>query len=274
VAEPLAQHLVPFYGDELLAVQQADGTIFVVFGRLCDNLGLNQQGQVRRIQRHAVLERGLEALSVGTAGGVQTVQCLKLSLLPLWLTGVQARRVKAELQAKLVRYQEEAADVLWQAFKPRIVDEQALVPAGGDQAIVQLRQIAEMAYAIARMAEQQIELQRQQQALANRIDLAARVIKDVQGQIVDVEVRLGVLEDRMHPRQYIADTQAAEVSNRVKALAELLTRSDGGKNHYQGIFAELYRRFGVSSYKQISLGQYDAVLQFLEDWRAAATASE
>jgi hypothetical protein len=29
----------------------------------------------------------------------------------------------------------------------------------------------------------------------------------------------------------------------------MLTRQEKGKNHYQGIFAELHRRFGVPSYK-------------------------
>jgi hypothetical protein len=61
------------------------------------------------------------------------------------------------------------------------------------------------------------------------------------------------------------------VSNQVKALAELLTGKDKAKNHYQGIFGELYRRFGVSSYKLIRHSQYDAVLAFLDDWRKAAS---
>jgi ORF6C domain len=52
-------------------------------------------------------------------------------------------------------------------------------------------------------------------------------------------------------------------------LAELITSKDPSKNHYQGIFAELYRRFGVSSYKNIRLDHYEKVLQFLEEWRQA-----
>jgi hypothetical protein len=275
MTDPLQQHLVPFYGDELVAVQQEDGTICVLFGRLCENLGLDRRGQVRRTQRHSVLDKGLLALEVQTAGGLQTLQCLKLSLLPLWLSGVQARRVKPELQEKLVRYQEEAADVLWQAFKPQILAaDTAVVSVDDSHAVQQLQQIAEMGRAITRMAEQQIELQRQQQALTQRMDGAARVIRGVQqdvqglrGHLSDVEVRLGVLEDRLHPAASVTDEQATQVSNQVKALAELLSGTEHGKNHYQGIFAELYRRFGVSSYKLIRQDQYTAVLRFLEDWR-------
>jgi hypothetical protein len=264
MSKSLAQHLVPFYGDELIAVQQPDGTIFVLFARLCENLGLGRESQVRRINRHTVLSQGLITLSVQTEGGPQQAQCLKLSLLPLWLSGVQAGRVKEELQDKLVRYQHDAADVLWQAFKSQILIEadDALVPST-DVELEQLAQIAEMGRAITRMAEEQLEIRR-------RVDAAARAFKAMRGDIADVQVRLGVLEDKLHPAAYITDTQAAEVSNRVKALAELLTGKDASKNHYQGIFGELYRRYGVSSYKTIQVDQYASVLSFLEDWRTAA----
>ena len=269
MSDPLQQRIVPFYGDELVAVQQTDGTIFVLFARLCENLGLARGSQVRRIQRHTILSEGFVALGVQTDGGPQEAQCLRLDLLPLWLSGLQARRVREALQPKLVQYQREAAMVLWQAFKPQILVEKTAIVQSASQAIQQLQQIAEMGYAIARMAEQQIELQRQQEALTGRVDAAARVIRDMQGHMVDVEVRLGVLEDQIHPTAYITDTQATEVSNQVKALAELLSGTDRAKNHYQGIFAELYRRFGVSSYKLIRHEQYAAVLAFLADWRQA-----
>ncbi len=232
MTEALPQRIIPFHGDDLVAVQQPDGTIFVLFARLCENLGLNQQAQTRRIQRHAVLQKALLTLEVQTAGGRQSAQCLKLSLLPLWLSGLQASRVKPELQERLVLYQEEAADVLWQAFKPQIlVEERVTVPAE-TQAIHQLQQIAEMGYAIARMAEQQIELQRQQTALNQRMDSAAKVIKDVQ-------VRIAVLEDTLHPSAFITEAQATE----------------------------------VSSYKLIRQDQYAAVLAFLDDWRRSSTQS-
>ena len=97
------------------------------------------------------------------------------------------------------------------------------------------------------------------------MDTAAHVIKDVQ-------VRLGMLEDQIHPAAFITDAQATEVSNQVKALGELLSSKQVSKNHYQSIFAELYRRFGVSSYKLIRQEHYAAVLAFLEDWRTSVAS--
>ena len=274
MAAVLPHRIVPFHGDQLIAVQQPDGTVYVHFGRVCENLGLARHSQVRKVNAHAVLSKGFFALPIETEGGQQSVQCLRVDLLPLWMAGLHANRVKQEVRDKLERYQVEAAQVLWQAFRDRIfIEETAIVPVEEDAAIQQLQQIAEMGRAIMLMAEQQIELQRQQAALSGRVDAAARVIRGVQGtldnvvvELATVGIRVGLLEDRLRPRTTIDDEKAAEVSHRVKALAELLTGRDGAKNHYQGIFAELYRRFGVSSYKLIRQEQYAGVLAFLEEW--------
>ena len=60
-------------------------------------------------------------------------------------------------------------------------------------------------------------------------------------------------------------------------LAELLTSQDAQKgndrkipNYYQGIFAELYRRFGVTKYTLIRQEDYQKVVAFLSGWRQAA----
>jgi hypothetical protein len=270
MSEALFPRAVTFQGDELVAVQGEDGTIYALFARLCDNLGLNQQAQARRVQRHVVLRDGLTTLTVSTTGGPQIAQFLRLDLLPLWLSGVQAERVKREVREKLVSYQRDAAQVLWQAFRPQIlVDEpSASVESTG---LAQLQQIAEMGRAITAMAEQQMEIQRQQHVLSTRLDRAGQVVRGMQHQMGDIEVRLGVLEDRVLPATLISDKQANEVSLQVKALAELLTSMEQGKVHYQAIFGELYRRFGVASYKLIRQEQYQSVLALLEDWRQAAT---
>jgi P22_AR N-terminal domain/ORF6C domain len=258
----LPQKIVPFYGDELVAVQQPDGTIFVLFARLCDNLGLNRRPQILRVQRHAVLNQGLISLEVQTEGGPQVAQCLKLSLLPLWLSGVQASRVKEELQDKLIRYQHDAADVLWQAFKPQILIQEPPEDRESALAISQLEQIVEQSRAMQRMAEEQI-------ALIRRMDAAARVVRAIQTDVADVKIRLGVLEERLHPSTYVTDAQAAEVQSAVATVAMALTKRDPSKNHFQSIHAELHRRFKAKSYSLIRVEQYAAVLKFLETWDEA-----
>ena len=260
----LPQRIVPFYGDDINAVQQVDGAIYVLFARLCDNLGVARNMQVRRIQTHEVLREGFVGITVQTEGGPQDAQCLRLDLLPLWLTSIQAGRVKPEVREKLLRYQREAAAVLWQAFKPQIIVEDAAdeLATSSDSELAQLQQIVEMGRAIMQMAQEQIEQRR-------RMDIAARVVKGLQTDVTDIQVRLGVLEDKVNPAAYISDTQASEVSTKVKALAEMLTKRDPAKNHYQGIYTELYRRFNVSSYKLLRREQFDSVIAFVDEWREA-----
>jgi len=269
MAEALTQHTVLFHGDEIVAVQQDDAIVFVVFSLLCGNLNLERTSQARRVQRHEVLRSGFATLPIKTEGGIQNMQCLRLDLLPLWLSGVQASRVKEELREKLIRYQREAAFVLWEAFKPQILAQEPAIEPTGDAVIQELQRIVEMGEAMAQMARQQIELQRQQHHLAQRLDKAGQIVRGMQIDIADIQVRLGTVEDKLHPHAYITDQQAANVANAVKALAEMLTRQKG-KNQYQGVYGELHRRFGVSSYTMIRQEQYDAVLAFLEDWYGAA----
>lgn len=262
--DTLMARSVRFYDDTLVAVQQPDGTIYVHFARLCDNLGLSRPSAARRVQQHEVLQDGFVTLRVVTDGGVQAVQCLRVDLVPLWLAAISARRVKPELRVKVVRYQREAAQVLWQAFRPQVVPDE-VVPVG--TALGELQRIADLGRAITRLAEQQMDLEREQQRLDGRMDGAARVMRAVQSRLDGFELRLLAVEERTTPEAPINEGQAAEIKERVKALAQLLTARDASKNHYQGIFAELYRRFGVSSYKLIPQAKYPAVLAFLDDWR-------
>jgi hypothetical protein len=101
--------------------------------------------------------------------------------------------------------------------------------------------IIEQSKAMRRMAEEQI-------ALIRRMDVAARIVKAIQADVADVQVRLGVLEERLHPSAYITDEQAAEVQSAVAAVAMALTKRDPSKNHFQAIHAELHRRFKAKSY--------------------------
>jgi hypothetical protein len=113
------------------------------------------------------------------------------------------------------------------------------------------------------MAEQQLALERRMATSESRLDRAAAVVGQIQQ-------RLAAVEHRLAPGQPVTDEQATEISAAVKALAEFLAGRDKSKNHYQGIFAELYRRFGVSSYKLIPATKFGPVMAFLDEWRRAA----
>jgi hypothetical protein len=272
MTEALEPRDIAFYGDEIIAVQQHDGAIYVLFSRMCENIGRPRVTETRRAQQHAVLSTGLTELTIRTRGGPQSLLCLRLDLIPLWLASIPSKRLKPAFKEKLVRYQTEAAAVLWEAFKPQILVEEPPANRESALAISQLEQIIEQSKAMQRMAEEQITLIR-------RMDAAARVVKalqadvaEVKGDVADVRIRLGELEERLHPSAYITDEQAAEVQSAVASVAMALSKHDPSKNHFQSIHAELHRRFKAKSYSLIRIEQYAAVLAFLEEWERTMEA--
>ncbi len=266
---PIEERQVDFYGDDITAALVPVGEkeeIYVPIRPLCNYLGLSWAGQRERIMRDDVLADNLKGVRVRrtpsgkgrSAGGAQETLCLPLDYIPGWLFGIDASRVKPELKEKISRYRRECFRVLWQAFQGEAtLDRSGPAPSAG------LLQIREMGLAIVKMAEEQIELERNVNRAHSRLDQAALIVKSL-------DQRLTSVEKKLTPASLITDDQASEVSQAVKALAEYLSSKDKSKNHYQAAFQEIYRRFGVSSYKNIRADKFAAVLKFLADWKDQA----
>jgi hypothetical protein len=261
---PVDERTVDFYGDELTAVlvqEDEQDIVYVPLRPICDFLGLSWPAQTRRIRRDPVLSDVARGVAImATPGGRQEMTCLPLEYLNGWLFGVSASRVKEELRDRLIRYQRECYRILASAFVDR--SHTAVSPAAAT-----LLQVRDMGLAIVRMAEEQLVLTERVETAENRLQKAAVFMGDI-GR------RVSILEKRIAPGEPITDEQAAEVAQQVKALAITLTGQDKAErgrsqNHYQGIFGELHRRFGVTSYKLIPQGKYAAVLEFLDNWLAA-----
>ena len=110
------QRAIAFMGDELAAALTSGSNIYVTLPGIARALGLNAQAQLRRILRTPTLARGLHVIPLETRGGTQTVNCLRVDKVALWLAGIETARVKPELRAKIEAYQEELAPVAMQVF--------------------------------------------------------------------------------------------------------------------------------------------------------------
>lgn len=110
------QRIVPFIGDELAAALTSGGNIYITLPGIARALGLNTQAQLRRVLRTPTLARGLQIIPLETPGGTQTVNCLRVDKVALWLAGIETSRVKPEFRAKIEAYQEELAPVAMQVF--------------------------------------------------------------------------------------------------------------------------------------------------------------
>ena len=262
---PIEQRTVLFYDDEITAVfVEGEGhrqQVFVPLKPLCDYLGVNWDGQRQRLRRDPVLSEVAQGAVVITApspdgrgGGPQEMLSLPLEYLNGWLFGINVNRVKAEIKERLIRYQRECYQVLSEAFLETAVSDDWMTTSPETRAALQ--QIQEMGLAIAQMAQEQLRIM-------DRLDNAAIVVGQ-HGR------RITALERQLSPREAITDEQAADIAETVKALAMTLTDQDASKNHFQAIFGELHRRYRVTSYKNIRQSQYQAVLDFLDEWLATA----
>lgn len=103
---------VSFHGDTLALVDH-DGEPFVAMRPMTENMGLSWQGQHEKLgEKFGATVRVI--LTVGEDGRQREMICLPLRKLPAWLYSIVPSRVKPELRDKIIRYQAECDDVLWQ----------------------------------------------------------------------------------------------------------------------------------------------------------------
>jgi hypothetical protein len=163
--EPTVERVVDFYGDSIPAAQAEGDLVFVPLRPLTDFLGHTYSGQQQRIGRDDEMLAECRYVTMQLPGDTQrrAVFCLPLELIPAWLFGVASSRVKPALRAKLSRYRHECFRVLWNAFK------QDIMPAAQQVAtsLTAAEQILQQTEALYKLAQQQVELERQYKVMAD-----------------------------------------------------------------------------------------------------------
>ncbi|MFO7681918.1 MAG: phage antirepressor N-terminal domain-containing protein [Chloroflexota bacterium] len=253
------QKIVEFYEDELVAVRVNDGHIYVSLRHLCSALGIDAQAQTRRIRRQAVLEKGFAQMPITTpARGEQQAYVLRVDLVPLFLSGVSTKAVSEEIRPKLEQFQEEAAKALWEAFQvgqltsSLTLNELLKTDSPAAQAY-------KMAEAIMKMAQQQLYLEAQ-------LETHTSQLLDHEKRLEDIESTLG------DPGRFITPDQAMQISQAVKAIGiEIQKRTK--KNEFGAIYGQLYRDFGITSYKQLPAHKFERVMAWLTDSYRSVTGA-
>lgn len=117
---------VPFMGTDLMAAKDESGTIWAGVRWMCDGMGMSEgqrKRQIASIQTDHLLSKGGSNLILPIAGGKQSVLCLKLDFVPLWLAKINItpamQAETPELAERLEAYQLKAKDVLAAAFLPK-----------------------------------------------------------------------------------------------------------------------------------------------------------
>jgi hypothetical protein len=269
---PVEQRTIDFYGDELVAVRDEDGVVWVPVRRLCEALGVALRAQLARIERDPVMNEVMRSVSVTvTDGRTFGMACLPLKYVRAWLFGINATRVKPELREKLIQYQREVIEVIDRHFNRAVPDDMderialamrdnALQQAKLWEAIAEQRRTVRATQELAEdhevmLAEMQREIGRLQQAQAAlwaRLDDPARLLPP--------------------PDETITATQQAKITglvNDIAAAAELSGQRLGrGKSDHAAVWGTLKRRFNVAKYQDLTQAQFGQVVLWLEGWLA------
>ncbi len=263
---PVRQQTVDFYGDAIFAAQLADETILVPVRPIVEALGLDWSAQSRRLRRDPILAEGLRSVAImATEGYPREVLALPLDLLPGWLFGIQAARVKPALQEKITRYRRECYRVLWTAFKGDIQPTPPPPPVDLNPA----QQALLLAEAVASLARQHLDLEERHLTMA---DYLRPFVQQTKAHQARTDERLNALELHISGGATISEAQAAEIAGAVKAVAMLLTAA-GDANGFGRVWGELYRRYRVTSYHNLPSARYSEALAWLQEWYAELGAA-
>lgn len=107
--------LINFHSQTLMAIEH-EGQKYVAMRNIVENLGLAWSAQLQRIKRHSVLSKGVFMINTPSLGGIQEAVCLPLKMLNGWLLTIDPSKVRPEIRARLLQYQEECYEVLYQYF--------------------------------------------------------------------------------------------------------------------------------------------------------------
>jgi len=255
---PIEERIVEFYGDEIKGVRvtrspSGYSEFYVPLRQLCDYLGVSYTGQRERINRDAVLSKKLETIQITTAGGPQDMQCLHLDYLNGWLFGINANRVKEAIRERVIRYQEECYVILRDAFQ-------------GSASPDALTQVEQLGQALITLAREQREFDLRMDITEERVDQAAVVVGELTRRVTGIEKRLT-------PGEAVTEEQASQISQSVKAVAIKMAEKSG-RNEFGGVYGELYRKFGITSYKMLPVGRFEEAMEFLTEWYGSLTGDE
>lgn len=256
---PVDQKQVIFYDDELTAVlvNGVEGQeVYVPVRPVVEQLGLSWPGQFERLQRDEVLSevtKGVRVTRTPEKGGNQEMLCLPLRFLPGWLFGIQASRIKdPDIREKIIRYRREAYDVLWEAFR-----EGRLTAYPGLDELLQGESDAVQAY---KLLQAMVKLARNQIFIEAQVGVHSTQLADHEQRLEEIETTLG------DETRHITPDQASQISQAVKTVAMKLSKASG-RNEYGGVYGELYRKFGITSYKQLPAAKFEDAISWLNEWR-------
>jgi len=254
----IEQREITFYDDQVIAVKVEDEKIYVPIRPICDLIGVDSASQRQRIDRDLVLSEVVKLCDVVTTSQGQTPQRRTMTALPLdylngWLFGINAKRVNENVRPKLLQYQRDCYQVLYEAFGRNEVT------AAPDPSIDELLADDDPTAIAYRQALAIVNMAREQVLMKVRMQSAESQLHDHEDRLQMIEANYG------DDSRYITNAQSTQIAQAVKQIAlELGKRSK--RNEFGGVYGEVHRQFSIPSYKQLPAPKFSEAMNFLRQW--------
>ena len=220
--------IVKFYQDELVVLED-EGKKLVALKPIVENLGLDWDGQRKRVNRDPVLSKGAVIMTAPSKGGLQDTLFLELGLLTLYLAKINASRVNKQLRPKLILYQTEVAEVLLKYFTG--------------------------------------QLQTKPEPPTDELDIlqgAINVLKEVRGKVNKLEEGQEQLAIRLDNTPIRSDgVKRTKVHQRIKQYAIV---KGNAPVHFRQAHRRLRTYFDITAFDDIPLRRYDEAMSVLQAW--------
>ncbi|EPG1714855.1 phage antirepressor N-terminal domain-containing protein [Morganella morganii] len=132
---------VPFHGDNLYVVNY-NGQPYVPMKPIVEGMGLTWQSQFEKVKQR-FKSTITEIVIVAADGKERNMLCLALRKLAGWLHTISPNKVKPEIRGKVIRYQEECDDVLYEYWTTGEVKKKPNFRQSTAKELIPLRQTAE-----------------------------------------------------------------------------------------------------------------------------------
>ncbi|EMD4180446.1 phage antirepressor N-terminal domain-containing protein, partial [Salmonella enterica] len=109
---------VPFHGDALYVVNH-NSEPYTPMKPIVKGMGMTWEPQLRKLNQR--FSKGMIKMVIPSIGGDQEMVCLALRKLSAWFTTISPNKVKPEIRDKVIRYQEECDDVLYDYWTKGVV---------------------------------------------------------------------------------------------------------------------------------------------------------
>jgi len=193
-----------FYGELFVAHFASDRQFYIKISDVCNGMGLDAEGQRQRILNDEAISDKLVVIKADTVYRdsirKRDVAFLNIRALPYWLGTIDAKRVKPEIQATVVRFKRSFAETAWQIYRSDLMPSEVLA----EMDMYEGPERAEIGQAMDRI-----------RSVTKRLD--------------QLDGRMAAIEARMSSDAIINTRQQWQIKTMIEAVGEALYESKGGK---------------------------------------------